>query len=167
MGPIGPRGFNGSQGPPGPIGSIGPAGPNGTADLSACQYKTLKAAETPGDHETVVALSEPHVSMHCSKPSSVLPVYVSKIAYLRNSNGLSLWARKYIHAEQAICKCVSTLNRLVFCLCCCSTDFWDWFSQKKTKQKTNEYVLETQIKPAFRPFRVQWNEKKGATSFLY
>ena len=138
MGPIGPRGFNGSQGPPGPMGSIGPAGPNGTGDLSTCQYKTKKAVETAGDPLTTIALHEPFVSMHSSKLSCMLSVYVSKIAYLRASNGLSLWARKYIHAEQAICKYVSTLNRLVFCMYSCCNDFQDWFSRKKQKKKQKQ-----------------------------
>ena len=80
MGPIGPRGFNGSQGPSGPMGSIGPTGPKGTGDLSTCQYKTLKEEETSGSQSTEITLLEPHVSMRRSKPSCVLPLYVSKIA---------------------------------------------------------------------------------------
>ena len=74
MGPIGPRGFNGSQGPPGPMGSIGPPGPKlkGTGNLSACQYKTLKTEETPGQKTIIVPLNEPTVSMHRSKPNCVL-----------------------------------------------------------------------------------------------
>ena len=111
MGPIGPRGFNGSQGPPGPMGSIGPAGPNGTGDLSTCQYKTKKVEEMPGDQTTIVVLNEPAVSMRCSKPSCVFTVYVSQTAYLRASDGLSHWARKYTHAKGAKRKCASTLNR--------------------------------------------------------
>ena len=81
MGPIGPRGFNGSQGPRGPMGSIGPAGPKGTGDLSTCRYKTSKVEEASGSQMTLVELKEPDVSMHRPKPSGVLPLYVSKIAY--------------------------------------------------------------------------------------
>ena len=97
VGPIGPRGFNGSQGPLGPMRSVGPAGPNGTGFLSTCQYgNTSKTEETTGF--TLVRLKEPHVSMRRSKPSCMLPVYVSKPTYLRATNGLSYWAGKHTHA---------------------------------------------------------------------
>lgn len=105
MGPIGPRGFNGSQGLPGPMGSVGPAGPKGTGDLSTCQYKTLEVQEIPGSTDVIVDLDEPSVSMRCSKSSCAFTVYVSQTAYLRASNGLSHWATKCTHTEEANYKC--------------------------------------------------------------
>ena len=147
MGPIGPRGFNGSQGPPGPMGSIGLAGPKGTGEINTCQYKTLKAEETPGAKSIIVWLNEPAVTMRCSKSNCAFTVHVSQTAYLRASNGLSHWATKYTHTEQANCKCASTLNRLVFCRYAFCNDFLGWFSppkkEKNQQQQTDKCVIKT------------------------
>lgn len=66
--PICPRRFNGSQGRPGSDSSASILRYNGTGAFSACQYKTVKTLEKPGNQTTVSVLDEPQVSKRRSNP---------------------------------------------------------------------------------------------------